>query len=123
MFFARILNGTIYNALINTGSPNGQFTVTLRFCIRPRRPFRRSFRRWKSGRSPNSVFFDRNFKAAADQSGRPDGGAGSGLEYGDERDLAGNVWAAAAELHRPQPEPADYRDLYRDRYDRQGASA
>ena len=36
VFFARILNGTIYNALINTGSPHGQFTVnsTLRAASR-----------------------------------------------------------------------------------------
>ena len=63
MFFARILNGTIYNALINTGSPNGQFTVTR---PRPRRPRRLSHRSsrpeaWLVHPIPCSLI--RNFKA------------------------------------------------------------
>jgi hypothetical protein len=57
MFFARILNGTIYNALINTGSPQGQFTVN------STPAFPQVIASGSLAGAPNSVFFDSNFKA------------------------------------------------------------
>jgi Carboxypeptidase regulatory-like domain/TonB dependent receptor len=57
IFFARILNGTIYNALVNTGSPNGQFTVN------STPVFPQVIPNGSLAGAPNSVFFDRNFKA------------------------------------------------------------
>jgi len=57
VFFARILNGTIYNALINTGSPNGQFTVN------STPAFPQVIASGSLAGAPNSVFFDRNFRA------------------------------------------------------------
>ena len=48
VFFARILNGTIYNALINTGSPNGQYT-SLHGSDSNAPAFPQSHRIWKSG--------------------------------------------------------------------------
>ena len=63
MFFARILNGTIYNALTSTGSPNGQFTVspTVTSAIAP--VFPQVIASGSLAGAPNSVFFDPNFKA------------------------------------------------------------
>ncbi len=57
VFFARILNGTIYNALANTGSPNGQFTVN------STPVFPQVIASGSLAGAPNSVFFDSNFKA------------------------------------------------------------
>jgi hypothetical protein len=57
VFFARILNGTIYNALINTGSPNGQFTVN------STPAFPQVIPNGSLAGAPNSVFFDSNFRA------------------------------------------------------------
>jgi hypothetical protein len=62
MFFARILNGTIYNALINTGSLNGQptFAYTTTTANAPSFP---QINTQKGAGAPNAVFFDTNFKA------------------------------------------------------------
>jgi hypothetical protein len=57
IFFARILNGTIYNSLVNTGSPNGQFTVN----ATP--SFPQVIATGSLAGAPNSVFFDSNFRA------------------------------------------------------------
>jgi hypothetical protein len=57
VFFARILNGTIYNALVNTGSPNGQFTVN------STPAFPQVIANGSLAGAPNSVFFDPNFRA------------------------------------------------------------
>jgi Carboxypeptidase regulatory-like domain/TonB dependent receptor len=57
VFFARILNGTIYNALVNTGSPNGQFTVN------STPSFPQVIATGSLAGAPNSVFFDSNFRA------------------------------------------------------------
>lgn len=57
VFFARILNGTIYNALVNTGSPNGQFTVN------STPVFPQVIASGSLAGAPNSVFFDPNFRA------------------------------------------------------------
>ncbi|HEX3569450.1 MAG TPA: carboxypeptidase regulatory-like domain-containing protein [Acidobacteriaceae bacterium] len=63
MFFARILNGTVYNALINTGSPNGQYTVTPTASASTAPAFPQVIPPLGLTGPPNSVFFDRNFKA------------------------------------------------------------
>jgi outer membrane receptor protein involved in Fe transport len=63
VFFARILNGTIYNALINTGSPNGQFTVTPTASAPTAPTFPQIIASGSLAGAPNSVFFDRNFRA------------------------------------------------------------
>ncbi len=63
IFFARILNGTIYNALINTGSPNGQFTVTPTASASNAPVFPQIIASGSLAGAPNSVFFDSNFKA------------------------------------------------------------
>jgi Carboxypeptidase regulatory-like domain/TonB dependent receptor len=63
VFFARILNGTIYNSLINTGSPNGQFTVTPTATAATAPAFPQIIASGSLAGSPNSVFFDRNFRA------------------------------------------------------------
>ena len=63
MFFARILNGTIYNALINTGSPNGQFTVTPTASASTAPAFPQVIPPLGLTGAPNAVFFDRNFRA------------------------------------------------------------
>src|SRR5216683_1379803 len=57
VFFARILNGTIYNALVNTGSPQGQFTVN------STPAFPQVIATGSLAGAPNSVFFDSNFRA------------------------------------------------------------
>lgn len=63
-FFARILNGTIYNALIDTGSPNGQTTVAYTVTSAGAPIFPQVVpTAATSGTPPNAVFFDRNFKA------------------------------------------------------------
>jgi Carboxypeptidase regulatory-like domain/TonB dependent receptor len=63
VFFARILNGTIYNALINTGSPNGQFTVTPTASAATAPVFPQIISSGSLAGAPNSVFFDHNFRA------------------------------------------------------------
>jgi hypothetical protein len=63
IFFARALNGTIYNSLINTGSPNGQqtFTYTASTANAPVFP-NIVAAAGSAGGAPNAVFFDKNFK-------------------------------------------------------------
>jgi hypothetical protein len=63
MFFARILNGTIYNSLVNTGSPNGQFTVSPTASAPTAPVFPQIIASGSLAGAPNSVFFDSNFKA------------------------------------------------------------
>lgn len=63
MFFARILNGTIYNALTSTGSPAGQFTVSPTATSAAAPPFPQIIASGSLAGAPNSVFFDPNFKA------------------------------------------------------------
>jgi Carboxypeptidase regulatory-like domain/TonB dependent receptor len=63
MFFARILNGTIYNALINTGSPNGQFTVSPTSSAATAPTFPQIIASGGLAGPPNVVYFDPNFKA------------------------------------------------------------
>jgi hypothetical protein len=63
MFFARILNGTIYNALINTGSANGQFTVSPTATASTAPAFPQIIASGSLAGAPNSVFFDSNFRA------------------------------------------------------------
>jgi hypothetical protein len=63
VFFARILNGTIYNALINTGSPNGQYTVTPTASAATAPVFPQIIPPSGLTGAPNSVFFDHNFRA------------------------------------------------------------
>jgi hypothetical protein len=57
IFFARILNGTIYNALVSTGSPQGQFTVN------STPAFPQVIASGSLAGAPNAVFFDSNFRA------------------------------------------------------------
>ena len=61
-FFARILNGTIYNALISTGSLNGQYTISDTTSTPGAPVFPQIVGAGTAG-PPNSVFFDKNFKA------------------------------------------------------------
>jgi hypothetical protein len=63
MFFARILNGTIYNALITTGSLNGQPTFSYTTASAAAPAFPRVATSAGSAGAPNAVFFDPNFKA------------------------------------------------------------
>jgi hypothetical protein len=63
VFFGRILNGTIYNSLINTGSPNGQFTVTPTASAATAPVFPQIISSGSLAGAPNSVFFDHNFRA------------------------------------------------------------
>jgi hypothetical protein len=63
MFFARILNGTIYNALTSTGSPAGQFTVSPTATSATAPIFPQIIASGSLAGAPNSVFFDPNFKA------------------------------------------------------------
>jgi hypothetical protein len=63
IFFARILNGTIYNSLVNTGSPNGQFTVTPTANAPTAPAFPQVISSGSLAGAPNSVFFDSNFRA------------------------------------------------------------
>jgi hypothetical protein len=65
-FFARILNGTIYNSLINTGVAAGQYTVSYTTTSTNAPLFPRVIPTANAGAlagTPNVVFFDRNFKA------------------------------------------------------------
>jgi hypothetical protein len=62
-FFARILNGTIYNALINTGSLSGQPTFAYTTTSAGAPSFPRVVGTAGVAGPPNAVFFDRNFKA------------------------------------------------------------
>ena len=65
IFYARILNGTIYNSLINTGVQAGQYTVS----YTPTSANAPTFPRVNAGGSlagaPNVVFFDPNYKSPA----------------------------------------------------------
>ena len=63
MYFARILNGTIYNALISTGSLNGQPTFSYTSATAAAPAFPEVASSAGSAGAPNAVFFDRNFKA------------------------------------------------------------
>ncbi len=63
MFFARILNGTIYNALTSTGSPAGQFTVSPTATSAAAPIFPQIIASGSLAGAPNSVYFDPNFKA------------------------------------------------------------
>jgi Carboxypeptidase regulatory-like domain/TonB dependent receptor len=63
IFFARILNGTIYNSLINTGSPNGQYTISPTASAVGAPTFPQILPSGSSAVPPNAVFFDGNFKA------------------------------------------------------------
>ena len=65
-FFARILNGTIYNSLINTGMASGQYTVTYTPTSTGAPGFPRVIPPANAGAlsgTPNVVFFNQNFKA------------------------------------------------------------
>jgi hypothetical protein len=65
-FFARILNGTIYNSLINTGVAAGQYTVSYTPTSTGSPAFPRVIPPANAGAlsgTPNVVFFDSNFKA------------------------------------------------------------
>jgi hypothetical protein len=65
-FFARILNGTIYNSLINTGMAAGQYTVSYAPSSTNAPIFPRIIPPANAGAlsgTPNVVFFDKNFKA------------------------------------------------------------
>ncbi len=63
MFFARILNGTIYNALVNTGSSSGQQTFFYTPTTASAPVFPRITPTAGAAGAPNAVFFDSNFKA------------------------------------------------------------
>ena len=63
IFFARILNGTIYNSLVNTGSPNGQFTISDTVTTPNAPAFPQVVASGSLASPPNSVYFDSNFKA------------------------------------------------------------
>ena len=69
MFFARILNGTIYNALINTGSPDGQFTVSPTATAANAPAFPQIIASGGLAGAPNSVFFDQQLQGPANPSG------------------------------------------------------
>jgi hypothetical protein len=62
-FFARVINSTIFNALINTGSLNGQpsFSYNLTSAVVPVFP-QVIPALVNTGIPPNSTFFDKNFK-------------------------------------------------------------
>lgn len=65
-FFARILNGTIYNSLINTGVAAGQYTVSYTPASTNAPAFPQVIPPANAGAlsgTPNVVFFDSNFKA------------------------------------------------------------
>jgi hypothetical protein len=68
-FFARILNGTIYNSLINTGLGSGQYTISYTPTSTNAPSFPRVFAPVAPSATatvpgtPNVVFFDPNFKA------------------------------------------------------------
>jgi Carboxypeptidase regulatory-like domain/TonB dependent receptor len=63
VFFARVINSTIFNSLIDTGSPNGQqvFTYTSTTPGRPVFP-EVVATAGSAGTPPSAQFFDRNFK-------------------------------------------------------------
>ncbi len=65
-FFARILNGTVYNSLINTGVAAGQYTVSYTPTSTNAPAFPQVIPPGQGGAlsgQPNVVFFDKNFKA------------------------------------------------------------
>jgi Carboxypeptidase regulatory-like domain/TonB dependent receptor len=62
-FFARILNGTIYNTLINTGVQAGTFTITDQTTSAGAPSFPQIISSGNLAGGPNVVFFDPNFKA------------------------------------------------------------
>ena len=65
-FFARILNGTIYNSLINTGVSAGQYTIAYTPTATGAPVFPQVIPPAKAGAltgAPNVVYFDPNFKA------------------------------------------------------------
>ncbi len=62
-FFARILNGTIYNSLINTGVAAGQYTVTDTLTSQGAPLFPQILSGGSLQGTPNVVYFDKNFKA------------------------------------------------------------
>jgi hypothetical protein len=62
-FFARILNGTVYNSLINTGVAAGQYTVFYTSTAAGAPVFPRVTGGGALSGSPNVVYFNRNFKA------------------------------------------------------------
>jgi hypothetical protein len=61
-FFGRILNGTIYNSLINTGVAAGQYTVSYTRTSTGSPVFPRIVPPASFSGQPNVVFFDKNFK-------------------------------------------------------------
>ena len=63
MFFARILNGTIYNALINTGVQAGQYTVFYTNSAVGAPTFPQINAGGNLAGTPTSIFFDPNFKS------------------------------------------------------------
>lgn len=63
IFYARILNGTIYNSLINTGVAAGQYTVFYTNTSAGAPVFPQVNKQGSLGGTPNVVFFDPNFKA------------------------------------------------------------
>ncbi len=62
-FFARILNGTIYNTLINTGVQAGTFTITDQTSSPGAPAFPQVISSGSLAGAPNVVYFDSNFKA------------------------------------------------------------
>ena len=63
MFFARVINSTIYNTLINTGSPNGQLGFSYTATAKGAPVFPQVIPNVNAaGTPPNAVFFDNNFK-------------------------------------------------------------
>jgi len=63
MFYARILNGTVYNSLINTGLGTGQYTVFYTNTALGAPAFPQLTPGGSIGGTPNVVFFDQNFKS------------------------------------------------------------
>lgn len=64
-YFARILNGTIYNALINTGMASGQYTVSYTTTSTNAPAFPQVIPPANAGAlsgTPNVIYFDSNFK-------------------------------------------------------------
>jgi hypothetical protein len=62
-FFARILNGTIENTLLNTGVQAGQFTISDTVTTAGAPSFPQVIASGNLAGSPNVVFFDQNYKA------------------------------------------------------------
>jgi hypothetical protein len=69
IYFGRVINSTIYNALINTGNPAGQLSYTLSVSANSVNPSFPSFPSVLTGAPnvatapPNIVFFDHHFQA------------------------------------------------------------